>query len=60
MQRRTAIIGAAAGVALVGGLLLAPSAQADPSVCVNYNVSVNGEGQAGGICLPPQESGETR
>ena len=55
MQRRAAIIGAAAGAALVGGLLLAPSTQADPSVCVNYNVSVNGEGQSGGVCLPPQD-----
>ena len=47
MRRRAAVIGAAAGAALLGGLFLAPSAQAEDEVCngLNYDldVVVNGE-----------------
>ena len=58
MQPRAAIIGAVAGAAL-RGLLLARSAQAKPSVCVSYHISINGDGQASGVCPPPEDSGET-
>jgi hypothetical protein len=52
MRRRAAIIGTVAGAALLGGVLLAPNAQADPSVCVDLDVSVNGQGAVESICLP--------
>ena len=46
-MRRVAIIGAAAGAALAGGLLLAPSAQAEEEVCnglaYDLDVVVNDE-----------------
>ena len=35
MRRRAAIIATAAAAALGGGLLLAPNAQADPSICID-------------------------
>ena len=46
-MRRAAIIGAAAGAALAGGLLLAPAAQAEEEVCnglaYDLDVVVNDE-----------------
>ena len=54
MRRRAAIIGAVAGAAIFGGVLLAPNAQADPSLCVNVDISVNGQGAVESICLPPE------
>ena len=34
------------------GLLAAAPAQANPSICLTYDVNVNGQGQAGSQCLP--------
>lgn len=34
-------------------VLVAAPAQAQPSLCLTYDVSVNGQGQAGTQCLPP-------
>ena len=58
MRRRAAVIGAIAGAAIFGGVLLAPNAQADPSLCVDVDISVNGEGAVESICLPPDGGGE--
>jgi hypothetical protein len=41
-----------AGAATVGGLATAGTAQADPSLCLTYDINVNGQGQAGTQCLP--------
>jgi hypothetical protein len=52
--RRVAITGAVA--ALLGGLgavVLAPSAQADPAVCVEINLNLNGTPVMQALCLPP-------
>ena len=57
MRRRAAIVGAVAGAALFGGILLAPTAQADPSLCVDVDISINGEGAAESVCLPPDGGG---
>ena len=54
MRRRAAVIGAIAGAAIFGGVLLAPTAQADPSLCVNVDISVNGQGAVESLCLPPE------
>ena len=54
MKKRVAVIGAAA--ALLGGLgafALTPTAQADPLVCVNISLDLNGTPVAQAICLPP-------
>ncbi|HVV34998.1 MAG TPA: hypothetical protein VHC63_00220 [Acidimicrobiales bacterium] len=54
MKKRVAVVGAAA--ALLGGLgafALAPSAQADPVICVNIDLNLNGTPVAQAICLPP-------
>ncbi|GAB3772949.1 hypothetical protein FB382_002739 [Nocardioides ginsengisegetis] len=48
MKRIAALVVLTAAASLVS---LAP-AQADPSVCFTYNISVNGQGQAGTQCLP--------
>ncbi len=58
MNRRTAAIAGAAGaLALAGGLALAPSAQADPSLCVDLHVDIQGEGADEAFCLPPEDGG---
>ncbi len=59
MRRRHTVIASAAAAALAGGLLLAPSAQADPSLCIDLDISIQGEGAAESICLPPEDGGET-
>jgi hypothetical protein len=51
MKRIAAVISLAAAASL---LTLAP-AQADPSLCLTYDVDVNGQGQAGTQCLPPAD-----
>jgi hypothetical protein len=54
VKKRVAIAGAIAG--LLGGLgafALAPSAQADPSVCVSINLDLNGTPVMQALCLPP-------
>ena len=45
MRRRTAIVGAVAGAALFGGVLLAPNAQAEEcnGLAYDLDVVVNGE-----------------
>ena len=58
MRRRHAILATTAGAAMLGGLLLAPQAQAEPSLCVHLDVSIQGEQQVQDICLPPEGGGE--
>ena len=48
MKRIAAVLSLAAAATL---LTLAP-AQADPSLCLTYDINVNGQGQAGTQCLP--------
>jgi len=45
-------LAAALVLAAAGSLLALAPAQADPSVCLTYDVNVNGQGQAGTQCLP--------
>lgn len=52
MRRRHAILATTAGAAMVGGLLLAPQAQADPSLCVHLHVSVQEHTVEESGCLP--------
>jgi len=54
MRRRAAIIAASAAAAIGGGLLLAPQAQAEPSLCLDVSVDINGQGGAESLCLPPE------
>jgi hypothetical protein len=50
MRRRVAILGAV--VAAAGaGIVAMPNANA-ASVCVQYDINVNGTGQAGEVCTP--------
>jgi hypothetical protein len=54
VKKRVAIAGAvAAFVGGIGAFALAPSAQADPLVCVSINLDLNGTPVAQAICLPP-------
>lgn len=41
------------GVTAAATVLLAAPASADPSVCVSLDLSINGQGTAQDICLPP-------
>ena len=53
-MRRLALIGASA--ALLGGIgafALAPSATADPLICINIDLNLNGTPVSQAICLPP-------
>jgi hypothetical protein len=50
MKRLVALV-ALTGAASMAGLALSP-AQADPSVCINYDINILGQGQAGAQCLP--------
>lgn len=58
MRRRHAILASTAGAAMLGGLLLAPQAQAEPSLCVELDITIQDQQVADGLCLPP-EGGET-
>ncbi len=49
MKRIAAVISLAAAASL---FTFAP-AQADPSLCLTYDININGQGQAGTQCLPP-------
>jgi hypothetical protein len=57
MRRRHAILAGTAGAAMLGGLLLAPQAQAEPSLCVDLDVSIQDQGLVQSICLPPEGGG---
>jgi len=46
-------IAAVLALAFAGTLLTLAPAQADPSLCLTYDVSIAGQGQAGTQCLPP-------
>lgn len=48
-MKRMAVAG---GIAAVSVLFLSAPAQADPSVCLDVQVDVNGQGTAQSICLP--------
>lgn len=50
MSKRLAL---AAVVLGTGGLLAVAPAQA-AGVCVNYDITINAENQAGEVCLPPE------
>lgn len=45
-------IAAVFALATAAGLLVAAPAQAEPSICLTYDVNINGQGQAGSQCLP--------
>lgn len=45
-------IAAVFALALAASLVAAAPAQADPRVCLTYDINVNGQGQAGSQCLP--------
>ncbi|WP_170286023.1 hypothetical protein [Nocardioides rubriscoriae] len=49
-MKRLGILLGLSGAALV---LTAVPASASPSVCVNVDLSLNGQGTAQSICLPP-------
>ena len=51
MKRLVAVL-TLAGAATLGGVATAGTAQADPSLCLTYNIDINGQGQAGSQCLP--------
>lgn len=49
-MKRILVAGVMTGSSLLGlGAFLAPAAHAD--ACVNYNLSINGQGQQGSECL---------
>jgi hypothetical protein len=54
--KRVAIAGAALALSGVGAFALAPSAQADPLVCVVVSLNVQGMPVGQAICLPPDGS----
>lgn len=49
MKRLAIVIGATAAATV----MLAAPASADASVCASIDVSINGQGTAQAICLPP-------
>ena len=59
MRRRAAIIATAAAAALGGGLLLAPNAQADPSICIDLDLTIQDQSVVENVCLPPADGGGT-
>jgi hypothetical protein len=48
--KRFASVVAVAAVAALSGVFAAPANAA--SVCINYDISINGQGQSGSQCLP--------
>ncbi len=58
MRRRIALL-TVAGAAAIGGGLLAPSAQAEPSVCVDLDVTIQDQAVVQSACLPPEDGGGT-
>ncbi len=57
MRRRHAILATTAGAAMLGGLLLAPQAQAEPSLCVDLDLTIQDQAITESICLPPEGGG---
>ena len=55
MRRRHAILATTAGAAMLGGLFLAPQAQAEPSLCVDLDIQIQDQGLDESICLPPED-----
>lgn len=55
MRRRHALLATAAAAAFGGG----PPAQAEPTVCVDLDLEVQGEAVAESACLPPEDGGGT-
>jgi hypothetical protein len=54
VKKRVAIAGAiAAMLGGVGAFAFAPSATADPVICINIELNLNGTPVAQAICLPP-------
>jgi hypothetical protein len=55
VKKRVAIAGAiAAMLGGAGAFALAPSAQADPLVCIDVNINLNGTPVVQALCLPPE------
>jgi hypothetical protein len=50
VKRFVALVTLTAAASMVG--LLGSPAQADPSICIQYDININGQGQAGSQCLP--------
>lgn len=57
MRRRIALLTAAGAAAIGGGLLLAPSAQAEPAVCLNLDITIQDQAVVESVCLPPDGGG---
>lgn len=49
-MKRFAAVVAVAAVTTLSGMVAAPANAA--SLCINYDISINGQGQAGSQCLP--------
>lgn len=49
MKRIAAVVTLAVAATLLGSVAPAQAA----SVCLTYDLSLNGQGQAGTVCLPP-------
>jgi hypothetical protein len=56
MRRRHAILATTAGAAMVGGLLFAPQAQADPQLCIDLDIKIQDEEIAESGCFPDDGS----
>ena len=50
MKKRVIAVASVAAVFTLSGLVAAPANAA--SICFDYDISINGEGQAGSFCLP--------
>ena len=49
-MKRFVAVAAVAAVASLSGLVAAPASAA--SICIEYDININGQGQAGAQCLP--------
>ena len=49
-MKRFVAVAAVAAVVSLSGLVAAPASAA--SICVEYDITINGQGQAGAQCLP--------
>ena len=55
-MKRIAAIALTAGTLGAGAAFAVPAFAAGPQLCITYDVSVNGQEQAGQQCLPPSDA----